>query len=121
MIHRTSLQGKQAFTLIELLLPAVPAQARPPSRVHTKYGDTTSTPFKSVEIKAGIYFHWKIIELATSGQTIPTFAFRFTTIAEWGIWGYGTILGAYTLWVMMRADVKAAFEREGRGGNPYFS
>ena len=62
---------------------------------------------------AGLYFHWQIIELASTGQTIPTFAFRFTTIAEWAIWGYGTILGAYTLWVMTRADVKAAFERKG--------
>ena len=61
---------------------------------------------------AGIYFHWKIIELAMNGQTLPTFAFHFTTIAEWAVWGYGTILGAYTLWTMMRADVKQAFADE---------
>jgi hypothetical protein len=48
----------------------------------------------------GIYFHWRIIQISRAGQPLSTFGFRFTSVAEWGVWGYGTLLGAYALWVM---------------------
>lgn len=64
----------------------------------------------------GVYFHWRIIQLSTSGQAVPNFAFRFTTVAEWGVWIYGSLLGGYALWTMLRRDVRHAF-KEGFAGD----
>jgi hypothetical protein len=60
---------------------------------------------------AGIWFHVKIIELATSGHAIPDFGYRVEAIAEWPDWALGTLLGAYIVWVMLQPTVKAAFKR----------